>query len=178
MARVVSVNVGMPRDVPWRGKPVRTAIWKRPVEGRVFAGRLNLVGDGQADLAAHGGEQRAVMVYQLDSYRYWSDFLQRSDFEFGQFGENLTVEGMADSDVCIGDRYRIGGAIFEVTQPRVTCWRLGIRMGNERMPALVVAHRRPGFYLRVLQQGEIGAGGAIEKIADGPERMIGAEIDV
>jgi ferredoxin-NADP reductase/MOSC domain-containing protein YiiM len=177
MTRVVSVNVGMPRDVAWRGKSVRTAIWKRPVEGRVFAGHLNLAGDSQADLAAHGGEQRAVMVYQLDSYRYWSDFLRRSDFEPGQFGENLTVEGMADSDVCIGDRYRIGGAIFEVTQPRVTCYRLGIRMSNERMPALVVAHRRPGFYLRVLQQGEIGAGDAIEKMADGPERMTVAEID-
>lgn len=177
MANLVSVNVGLPAEVPWRDQSVRTAIWKRPVGGRVFAGRLNLAGDAQADLAGHGGEQRAVMVYQLDSYRYWSDFLKRSDFEYGQFGENLTVEGMADSDVCIGDRYRIGGAIFEVTAPRVTCWRLGIRMGNERMPALVVSHRRPGFYMRVLQQGEIGAGDAIEKIADGPERMTVAEID-
>jgi ferredoxin-NADP reductase/MOSC domain-containing protein YiiM/ferredoxin len=177
MSRVVSVNVGMPAEVPWRGKMVRTAIWKRPVEGRVFAGRLNLAGDGQADLAGHGGEQRAVMVYQLDSYRYWSDFLGRSDFELGQFGENLTVEGLADSEVCIGDRYRIGGAIFEVTQPRVTCYRLGIRMNHERMPALVVAHRRPGFYFRVIREGEIGAGDAIEKIAEGPERMSVAEID-
>jgi ferredoxin-NADP reductase/MOSC domain-containing protein YiiM len=177
MSRVVSVNVGMPRDVPWRGRLVRTAIWKRPVDGRVFAGRLNLAGDGQADLDAHGGEQRAVMVYQVDSYRYWSDFLGRSDFETGQFGENLTVEGLADSDVCIGDRYRIGGAVFEVTQPRVTCYRLGIRMGHEQMPALMVAHRRPGFYFRVLEEGEIGAGDPIEKIADGPERMSVTEID-
>jgi ferredoxin-NADP reductase/MOSC domain-containing protein YiiM len=177
MTRVVSVNVGMPRDVPWHGKLVRTAIWKRPLHGRVFAGRLNLAGDGQADLAAHGGEQRAVMVYQLDSYRYWSDFLGRSDFELGQFGENLTVEGLADSDVCIGDRYRIGGAVFEVTQPRVTCYRLGIRMGHAQMPALVVAHRRPGFYFRVLEEGEIGAGDPIEKIADGLERMSVTEID-
>jgi MOSC domain-containing protein YiiM/ferredoxin-NADP reductase len=177
MSRVVSVNVGMPRDVPWRGRLVRTAIWKRPVDGRVFAGRLNLVGDGQADLDAHGGEQRAVMVYQVDSYRYWSDFLGRSDFETGQFGENLTVEGLADSDVCMGDRYRIGGAVFEVTQPRVTCYRLGIRMGHEQMPALMVAHRRPGFYFRVLEEGEIGAGDLIEKIADGPERMSVTEID-
>ena len=177
MSRVVSVNVGMPRDVPWRGKLVRTAIWKRPVHGRVFAGRLNLAGDGQADLVAHGGEQRAVMVYQVDSYRYWSDFLGRSDFETGQFGENLTVEGLADSDVCIGDRYRIGGAVFEVTQPRVTCYRLGIRMGHEQMPALMVAHRRPGFYFRVLEAGEIGAGDLIEKMADGPERMSVTEID-
>jgi len=177
MSRVVSVNVGMPRDVPWRGKLVRTAIWKRPVDGRVFAGRLNLAGDGQADLDAHGGEQRAVMVYQVDSYRYWSDFLGRSDFESGQFGEILTVEVLADSDVCIGDRYRIGGAVFEVTQPRVTCYRLGIRMGHEQMPALMVAHRRPGFYFRVLKEGEIGAGDLIEKIADGPEHMSVTEID-
>jgi ferredoxin-NADP reductase/MOSC domain-containing protein YiiM/ferredoxin len=177
MAKVVSVNVGLPRDVPWRGKMVRTAIWKRPVDGRVFAGRLNLAGDGQADLAAHGGEQRAVMVYQTDSYRYWSDFLGRSDFELGQFGENLTVEGLADGDVCIGDRYRIGGAVFEVTQPRVTCYRLGIRMGHEQMPALVVAHRRPGFYFRVIEEGEIGAGDLIEKVADAPERMTVTEID-
>jgi ferredoxin-NADP reductase/MOSC domain-containing protein YiiM/ferredoxin len=177
MAKLISVNVGLPAEVPWRGKLVRTAIWKRPVEGKVFAGRLNLAGDKQADLVGHGGEQRAVMVYQLDSYRYWSDFLGRSDFEPGQFGENFTVEGLADSDVCIGDRYRIGGAVFEVTQPRVTCWRLGIRMGNDQMPALVVAHRRPGFYFRVIEEGEIGAGDAIEKIADGPERMSVAEID-
>lgn len=177
MAKLVSVNVGLPQQVPWRGKMVRTAIWKRPVEGRVFAGRLNLAGDAQADHVAHGGKHRAVMVYQRDSYRYWSDFLGRSDFEFGQFGENLTVEGLLDSEVCIGDRFGIGGAVFEVTQPRVTCYRLGIRMGNEQMPSLVVAHQRPGFYCRVIEEGEIGAGDLIEKIADGPERMTIAEID-
>jgi MOSC domain-containing protein YiiM len=99
MAKLISVNVGLPAEVPWRGKFVRTAIWKRPVEGKVFAGRLNLAGDKQADLVGHGGEQRAVMVYQLDSYRYWSEFLGRSDFEPGQFGENFTVDGLADSEV-------------------------------------------------------------------------------
>ena len=138
---VVSVNVGLPRDVEWRGKTVRTAIWKQPVAGRVFAGRLNLAGDGQAYLAGHGGEQRALMVYQLDSYRYWANHLGRSDFVHGIFGENLTVEGLADSEVCIGDRYRIGGAIFEVSQPRVTCYRLGLRLNYPEMPALVVSHR-------------------------------------
>ncbi|MEA2913121.1 MAG: hypothetical protein QOJ15_5202 [Bradyrhizobium sp.] len=174
---VVSVNVGLPRDVEWRGKTVRTAIWKQPVAGRVFAGRLNLAGDGQADLAGHGGEQRALMVYQLDSYRYWADHLGRSDFVHGIFGENLTVEGLADSQVCIGDRYRIGGAVFEVSQPRVTCYRLGVRINYPEMPALVVSHRRPGFYFRVIEEGEIGAGDRIEKIADGPERISVAEID-
>src|SRR5438046_528374 len=121
MASVVSVNVGLPRDVSWRGRTVRTAIWKQPVAGRVFAGRLNLAGDGQADRAGHGGEQRAVMVYQPDSYRYWSRVLGRDDLVPGLFGENLTVDGLADDAVCIGDRFRIGGAIVEVTQPRVTC---------------------------------------------------------
>jgi ferredoxin-NADP reductase/MOSC domain-containing protein YiiM/ferredoxin len=177
MSIVVSVNVGLPREVAWRGKTVRTAIWKQPVAGPVFAGRLNLAGDGQADLAGHGGEQRAVMVYQLDSYRYWANHLGRADFVHGIFGENLTVDGLADAEVCIGDRYRIGGAVFEVSQPRVTCYRLGLRLDHPEMPALVVSHRRPGFYFRVIEEGEIGAGDAIEKIADGPERISVAEID-
>jgi len=139
--------------------------------------KLNIDGDAQADLAGHGGEQRAVFVYQTASYRYWEHFLGRSDFNFGQFGENFTVEGLADNEVCIGDRYRIGEAMFEVTQPRVTCYRLGIRMNESQMPAMVVAHRRPGFYFRVLQEGEVGAGDDIIKVGDGPERMSVAEID-
>ncbi len=177
MSVLVSVNVGLPQEVPWQDKIVRTAIWKRPVAGRVMARRLNLDGDAQADLGGHGGEKRAVMVYQLDSYRYWERYLGRSDFEHGQFGENLTVEGLADTEVCIGDRFRIGGAVFEVTQPRVTCYRLGIRMNHPPMPALLVAHHRPGFYCRVIEEGEIGAGDPIVKIADGPERMSVADID-
>ena len=177
MSLLVSVNVGVPADVEWQGKVVRTAVWKRPVAGRVMARRLNLDGDGQGDLAGHGGEHRAVLVYQLDSYRYWEKQLQRHDFEYGQFGENLTVDGLADDEVCIGDRYRIGGALFEVTQPRVTCYRVGIRMNSPQMPALLVSHRRPGFYCRVLEEGEIGAGDEIVKVADGPERVTVQEID-
>ena len=177
MGLLISVNVGFPRDVAWEGKVVRTAIWKRSVSGSVMARRLNLDGDGQGDLAGHGGENRAVMVYQLESYRHWEEYLQRHDFEYGQFGENLTVDGLADSEVCIGDRYRIGTAIFEVTQPRVTCYRVGIRMNNPRIPALLVSHRRPGFYCRVIEEGEIGAGDEIVKVADGPERVTVAEID-
>ena len=121
MSEVVSVNVGLPQDVAWRGRTVRTAVWKSPVTGRIFARRLNLDGDGQADLGAHGGEQRALLVYQMDSYRYWASHLGRSDLVAGNFGENLTVEGLADNEVCIGDRFRIGGAIVEVSQPRDTC---------------------------------------------------------
>jgi ferredoxin-NADP reductase/MOSC domain-containing protein YiiM len=177
MTRLLSVNVGLPREGQWNGKTVRTAIWKFPVEGRGMARKLNIDGDAQADLGGHGGEQRAVFVYQMDSYRYWKHFLGRSDFSFGQFGENFTVEGLPDDEVCIGDQYRIGDAVFEVTQPRVTCYRVGIRMNEPRMPALLVAHRRPGFYFRVLQEGDVGAGDDIVKVADGPERITVADID-
>jgi ferredoxin-NADP reductase/MOSC domain-containing protein YiiM len=177
MAQLLSLNVGLPREVTWNGKTVRTAVWKFPVEGRRMVRKLNVDGDGQADLAGHGGEQRAVFVYQMGSYGYWERVLGRNDFSFGQFGENFTVEGLADNEVCIGDRYRIGDAVFEVTQPRVTCYRVGIRMNEPRMPALLVAHHRPGFYFRVLQEGEVGAGDEIVKIADGSERMTVADID-
>ena len=177
MPRLLSLNVGLPRDVTWNGKTVHTAIWKSPVNGRQMVRKLNIVGDGQGDLAGHGGEQRAVFVYQMDSYHYWESFLGRKDFIFGQFGENFTVDGLSDSDVYIGDRYRVGDAIFEVTQPRVTCYRVGIRMNNPQMPALLVAQHRPGFYFRVLQEGEVGAGDEILKVTDGPERMSVAEVD-
>jgi len=177
MARLLSVNVGLPRDVAWNGKTVRTAVWKSAVNGRPMARKLNLDGDGQGDLAGHGGEHRAVFVYQMDSYHYWERFLGRSDFIFGQFGENFTVDGLLDDEVCIGDRYRIGDALFEVTQPRVTCFRVGIRMNEPRMPSLLVAHHRPGFYFRVLQEGKVGAGDEIVKVADGPERITVADMD-
>lgn len=177
MGVVVSVNVGLPRDVAWEGRTVRTAVWKNPVTGRIFARRLNLDGDGQGDLHGHGGEQRAIMVYQLDSYRYWASYLGRSDLVHGNFGENLTVEGLADSEVCIGDRFRIGGAVVEVSQPRDTCYRVGIRLNHPEIPALLVSHHRPGFYFRVIQEGEIEAGDRIEKLSDGPECMTVTEID-
>jgi ferredoxin-NADP reductase/MOSC domain-containing protein YiiM len=177
MARLLSVNVGLPQDIAWRGKTVHTAIWKEPVQGRRMVRRLNIDGDGQGDLGGHGGEQRAVFVYQIESYRYWEGRLGRSDFTYGQFGENFTVEGMSDDVVCIGDRYRIGQALFEVTQPRVTCYRVGMRMKEPRMPALLTSSGKPGFYFRVLQEGEIEAGDEIVKVADGPERMTVAEIN-
>ena len=177
MARLVSINVGLPRDVAWRGEKVHTAIWKQPVRGRIAVRRLNVEGDGQGDLAGHGGEHRAVMVYQMDAYRYWEAHLGRNDFSFGQFGENFTVVGLPDDEVCIGDRYRIGSALFEVTQPRVTCYRVGIRMAEPAMAALLVSHHRPGFYFRVLEEGEVGADDEITKVADGPERITVANID-
>ena len=177
MPRLLSVNVGVPRDVTWNGKTVRTSVWKSALDGRRMARRLNIQGDAQGDLEGHGGEHRAVFVYQMDSYHYWERSLGRSDFTFGQFGENFTVDGLPDNEVCIGDRYRIGGAEFEVTQPRVTCYRVGIRMNEPRMAALLVAHHRPGFYFRVLQEGEVGAGDDIVKTTDGPERISVADVD-
>jgi len=176
-ARLLSVNVGLPRDIEWKGRTVHTAIWKEPVPGRRRANRLNLAGDGQGDLAGHGGEQRAVFVYQIESHRYWEEKLGRTGFVPGQFGENFTVEALPDDAVCIGDRYRIGTALFQVTQPLVTCYRVGIRMSEPRMPALLTASGRPGFYFRVLEEGEVGAGDAIVKVSDGPERMTVAEVN-
>jgi ferredoxin-NADP reductase/MOSC domain-containing protein YiiM len=177
MPRLLSVNVGRPRDIEWNGRTVHTGIWKDPLPGRCRVGRLNLDGDGQGDLAGHGGEQRAVFVYQIESYRYWEQRLGRTDLLPGHFGENFTVEGLPDDAVCIGDRYRIGSALFEVTQPRVTCYRVGIRTNEPRMPALLTSSGRPGFYCRVLQEGEVGAGDAIVKLGEAEERLTVAEIN-
>ena len=177
MAQLLSVNVGLPRDIDWKGKAVYTAVWKDAVHGRRKVGKLNIEGDGQGDLRGHGGKHRAVLVYQIDSYRYWEKHLGRRDFAFGQFGENFTVEWLPDDEVCIGDRYRIGSALFEVTQPRVTCYRVGIRMDEPRMAALLVEHHRPVFYFRVLETGEVAAGDEIVKVSNGPERMSVTEAD-
>jgi MOSC domain-containing protein YiiM/ferredoxin-NADP reductase/ferredoxin len=177
MARLLSVNVGLPRDIPWMGRTVRTGIWKTAIRGRCRVRRLNVDGDGQGDLAGHGGENRAVFVYQIDSYHHWEQRLRRGDFVYGQFGENFTVEGLSDDAVCIGDRYRIGTAVFEVTQPRVTCYRVGIRMDEPRMPALLTGSGRPGFYFRVLEEGDVGAGDEITKVGEASERMTIAQIN-
>src|SRR6516165_7838273 len=177
MPRLLSVNVGLPSDIAWHGETARTAVWKEPVQGPRMVRRLNIDGDGQGDLAGHGGEQRAVFVYQIESYHYWERQLGRHDLVFGQFGENFTVDGLSDDEVCIGDRYRIGDALFEVTQPRVTCYRVGIRMDEPRMAALLVEHHRPGFYFRVLEEGEVGAGDEIVKVEAGPERVTVTEIN-
>jgi ferredoxin-NADP reductase/MOSC domain-containing protein YiiM/ferredoxin len=177
VGRLVSLNVGLPRDVLWQGRTVHTAVWKDAVTGPRMVRRLNVDGDGQGDLAGHGGEHRAVFVYQVESYRYWQKELGKDDFVYGQFGENFTVEGLADAEVCVGDRFQIGAAVFEVSQPRVTCFRVGIRMNDPRIPALLVSHRRPGFYLRVLTEGEVRAGDEIVKLASGPEQLTVAEVD-
>jgi len=177
VARLLSLNVGMPADVPWQGRTVHTGIFKYPVEGSRTARRLNVDGDGQGDLGGHGGEQRAVLVYQRQSYDYWRDELGRNDLEYGNFGENFTVDGLLDDEVHIGDRYRIGDAEFEVSQPRVTCFRVGLRLNAPEMPSLLVARHRPGFYLRVVKEGEVRAGDEITRTVVGRHEMNVADID-
>src|SRR3954464_3517774 len=176
-AKLVSVNVGMPTDAAWHGKTVHTGIYKNPVTGPVMVRRLNIDGDGQGDLGGHGGEQRAVMVYQTESYDYWSQFFGRTDLAPGNFGENFTITGLGDDEVCIGDRYGIGEAEFEVTQPRVTCFRVGMRIGEPDMPNLLVAHHRPGFYFRVITEGSVQAGDAIVRTRRGRHELTVADID-
>ena len=174
---LMSVNVGMPKDVSWQGRTVYTGVWKQAVDGPAMVRRLNIDGDGQGDLGGHGGEQRAVLVYQIQSYDHWQRHFGRDDFSYGQFGENLTVSGLPDDEVCIGDRYRIGEAEFEVTQPRVTCYRVGMRVGEPELPALLVSHHRPGFYMRVIAEGRIQAGDAIVKTRTGPGALSVADTD-
>lgn len=177
MSRLVSVNVGMPKNVQWRGRTVYTGIWKTPVEGSVMVRRLNIDGDGQGDLAGHGGEQRAVLVYQTESYDFWRSYLGRDDLGPGCFGENFTITGLADDQVCIGDRYRIGDAEFEVTQPRVTCFRVGLRLNEPEMPNLLVSQHRPGFYFRVITEGTVRAGDDIVRTRRGRHQLSVADVD-
>jgi ferredoxin-NADP reductase/MOSC domain-containing protein YiiM len=176
-ARLLSVNVGMPKDVASRDRTVHTGVWKYPVDGPRMVRRLNVDGDGQGDLGGHGGEIRAVLVYQVQSYEHWREHFGRDDLEYGQFGENFTVDGLPDDEVCIGDRYRIGEAEFEVTQPRVTCFRVGMRFGEPTLPALLVAHHRPGFYLRVIREGHVRAGDEIVRTRTGRHALSVAATD-
>lgn len=177
MGTLVSVNVGMPKNVEWRGKTVYTGIWKTPVNGPAMVRRLNIDGDGQGDLGGHGGEQRAVMVYQVESYDFWKTYLKRDDLRPGHFGENFTISGLSDAEVCIGDRYRIGNAEFEVTQPRVTCFRVGVRLDEPEMPNLLVAQHRPGFYFRVIAEGHVQAGDDIVRTRRGRHELSVADVD-
>ena len=177
-AQLLSVNVGRPREVQWEGKTVRSAIWKEPVEGPRMVRRINIDGDDQADRLAHGGEHRAVYVYQMDSYRYWERELGRDDFTYGQFGENFTVEGLADDEVCIGDRYRDrrsagrgDPAARDVLPRSASAWTC------RRCPRCSSPTTGPGFYLRVLEEGEVQAGDEIVKVADGPEQLTIAQVD-
>lgn len=163
--KVISVNVGLPRQVTWRGKTVTTGIFKEPVPGRVAVRRLNLEGDGQADLSVHGGEAKAVYVYPSEHYEFWRGELAEEELAWGIFGENLTTEGLVEGDVRLGDRFRTGSSELEVTQPRLPCYKLGIRFGRPDMPKKFLAGGRPGFYCAVLKEGEVGPGDEMELLA-------------
>lgn len=169
--KLLSVNVSLPREVFYEGKAVRTGIFKQPVDGRVRLARLNLEGDAQGDLANHGGPDKAVYAYTFENYAYWAQQLRRDDFTPGQFGENLTVEEMPENEVCLGDVYRVGQAEVEVSQPRIPCFKLGLKMGLPDFPKRFLASGRLGFYLRVLEEGAVAAGDPIERRRAGPERV-------
>lgn len=171
MMKLLSVNVSLPKEVPYRGKTVRTGIFKEPVQSRVRLQQLNLDGDGQADLVGHGGIYKAVHIYSLENYDYWKRELGRNGFTYGQFGENFTVEGMPEDAIHVGDVFRVGSARVEVTQPRVPCFKLAMKMGMPEFVKLFMASQRVGFYFRVLQEGEVGAGDVIERVKVGPEQM-------
>lgn len=169
--KLISVNVSKPKEIAAGGRTVSTGIFKAPVAGRVRVGRLNLEGDGQADLRVHGGPDKAVYAYPFEHYDYWQRELGRSDLAFGRFGENLTVEGMLEDEVRIGDVFRVGSALLQISQPRSPCFKLGIRMGSSRFPKRFLAAGRPGFYLRVLEEGEVAAGDSIALDRAEPEGL-------
>jgi MOSC domain-containing protein YiiM len=169
--QLISVNVSLPKEVRYKGDIVTTGIFKEPVQGRIMLRKINLDGDGQADLENHGGPYRAVYVYSMENYDYWRRELRRNDFSFGQFGENFTVEGMLEDEIHLGDIFRVGGATVQVTQPRPPCFKLGLKMGMPQFPKKFLASGRVGFYLRVCEEGEVGAGDIIERIKMDPERM-------
>ena len=174
--KLLSVNVSPPVEVMHRGKTVTTGIFKEPVNRRVMLRTMNLDGDGQADLTAHGGIYKAAYVYSIENYDYWKQELGRTDFAVGQFGENFTVEGMPEDEIHVGDVFRVGGALVEVTQPRVPCYKLGIKMGLPQFVKMFLASCRVGFYLRVLEEGEVGAGDVFDRVRTDPERMSVREI--
>ena len=169
--KLLSVNVSKPKAVSYNGKTVHTGIFKVPVTGRVALRRFNLDGDGQGDLTVHGGVDKAVYAYPHEHYEHWRRELLRDDLTYGQFGENFTVEGMLEDSVHIGDVFRVGTALVEVSQPRVPCFKLGLKMGIATFPKQFLASERSGFYLRVLETGDVGAGDAIERVKVGHKRL-------
>ncbi len=163
--KLITVSVGMPRQVPWKGRTVTTGIFKSPVSGRVALGTLNLAGDGQADLSVHGGVDKAVYAYPAEHYDFWRPEQIAADLPHGSFGENFTTAGLSEDAVHIGDRFRVGSAEVMVTQPRMPCYKLGIRFGQPEMVKRFTESRRMGFYFSVQREGEVGAGDAIELVS-------------
>jgi len=169
--KLTSINAGLPRDVEWRGKVVRTSIFKQPLSGRVRVTQLNVEGDRQSDLTVHGGADKAVYAYPSEHYAYWRDQLPGTKLDWGAFGENLTTEGLLEDKVHIGDRFRAGSAEFVVTQPRMPCFKLGIRFNRPGIVKQFLRSGRTGFYLAVVQEGDIGAGDALELAAEDSNRI-------
>ena len=174
--KLLSVNVGLPRDAVWRGEVVRTGIFKAPVSGRVALRGHTLEGDGQADLRVHGGADKAVYGYPSEHYGFWCEWLGKDALPWGAFGENLTTEGLLEGDVCIGDRFAIGSALLEVSQPRIPCHKLAMRHERADLPKHFLASGRSGFYFRIARAGEVGAGDAIERVAPDPQRLSVADV--
>jgi MOSC domain-containing protein YiiM len=175
-ARVISVNVGQPREVGFRNGFVLTGIFKQPVAGRITVNELNLAGDRQADLTVHGGRDKAVYCYPVEHYAYWAVELPGTDLPYGMFGENLTTEGLDEASVCIGDQFRVGSAVLQVTQPRTPCYKLGIKFGRSDMVDKFWSSGRSGFYLSVIAEGELGQGDLIERVAIGAGQVSIAEV--
>ena len=176
MMKLVSVNVGLPRELEWRGRPVTTGIFKSPVAGRVRVRTLNLDGDRQADLSVHGGPDKAVYVYPAEHYDYWRQELPGIDLPPGSFGENLTTEGMRETEIRIGDRFRVGSTVVRVTQPRLPCYKLGVKFGRDDMVRRFLASERTGFYFAVVQEGDVAAGDAIEPLERATHEVTVSEI--
>lgn len=162
-ARVLSVNVGRPREFDYNGRPAKSAIWKSPVAGRIAARGVNLEGDDQADRKAHGGPDKSVYAYAIEDLRWWEEQLGRA-LQYAEFGENLTTEGIAVNDALVGERWAIGTAVFEVSEPRIPCWRLGVRMNDQGFVRRFTEALRPGTYLRIIVEGAVGAGDEIRII--------------
>ena len=175
--KLLSVNVALPKTLTFNGRSYATGIYKKSVAGRVQLKRLNLAGDGQGDLKNHGGEYQAVYCYPQEHYAFWATELARDDFVFGQFGENFTTQGLLENEVCIGDSFRVGEAIIQVTQPRVPCYKLANKLGIPGFDKTFLRANRSGFYVRVLEEGQVGAGDPIEQISKDPIGMTVAEVN-
>ena len=169
--KIVSVNVGMPREVVWKGMRVQTAIFKEPVDGPVTISKLNLAGDKQADLTVHGGSEKAVYAYPAEHYEYWREELPDVAFSWGKFGENLTTEGLGEDTLCIADRLRVGSAVLMVTQPRMPCYKLALRFDRDDMIKRFLTSQRSGFYFSVVEEGEVRAGSEVEILSRDPHRV-------
>jgi MOSC domain-containing protein YiiM len=174
--KIISVNIGLPREVDWQGKTVRTGIFKEPVRDRVMVRSLNLDGDGQADLTVHGGLEKAVYVYPFEHYDYWQSELPEIELTLGNFGENFTTTGLREEELNIGDRFQVGTVHLMVTQPRLPCYKLGIRFGRPDMVKRFLASHRTGFYFSVLQEGEVGTGDTLELVSRDQNNITVADI--